>query len=77
MSVSSLPIPSRCRTVDQALGAAKNEGLSNVLILSETETGLLMINAGDGEPLTAAQCAWLLLKAQSILTSPEPYEPNS
>jgi hypothetical protein len=66
-----LPIPGTLRSVDDALGAAKNAGLSNVLIISEKSADeFVLIHAGAGDPLTAAQCLWLLAKAQQLLLTP-------
>ena len=67
--VKSLPIPEVCRTVEQALGAAKNANLSNVVILSETTEGFCFISAGTGEQLTAAECLWLIERGRKILMS--------
>ena len=67
MSVAHLPLPQTCRSVEQALGAARLADINNCLIISETERGLLFINAGDGEPLTMAQCIYLLRRTEHVL----------
>ena len=70
-SVSALPLPQTCRSVDDALGAARLSGATNVLILSELEDGFLILNGQDGgEPLTMAQCVYLLRKAEHVMFGP-------
>lgn len=69
-----LRIPPRHRSVADALGTAGKLNLTNIVILSETEAGLVLISAGTDELLTAAQVLWLLESGKNLLFRPEPYE---
>ena len=65
--VVPLPCPEKLRSVEEALGAARNAELGNIVIVGEVPEGFLILNAGDGEPLTAAQVVFLLAKAQHLI----------
>lgn len=62
--VDRLPIPEVHRRTIDALGSAmrvaETDGIEQVVILGQLPDGFLFVSAGDGEPLSAAQCLWLI-----------------
>ena len=65
-NVEFLRIPESCRSIDDALSSAVHLNLGNIVILSETENGnIVVITAVD---LTAAQVNWILDRAKIAVT---------
>ncbi len=64
MTVVALPIPAYHRSVKDALATAGRSDFDNVLILSETDGGMVMLHATD---LTAAQILWMLECGKKLL----------
>jgi len=71
--VARLPIPGVHRSVIEALGSAtrvaETDGIEQVVILGQLPDGFLFVSSGDGEPLSAAQCLWLIEHARQLLVS--------
>lgn len=66
-----LKIPDNIRDVDDALGTAKHLCLPNVVILSELESGDIVL-IHDNIP--NANINWLLDRVKSLLISPANFE---
>ena len=66
-----LRIPRRFNTVDEVLGAAKQLGLSNVLVLSEREDGALIFLETD---MTLASTNWLLDRMKTLLLALDTFQ---
>lgn len=65
-----LRIPERFHTVDEVLGVAKHLSLKNVLVLSETDEGDLIILDSS---MSCADVNWLLDRIKVLLTMPDKF----
>jgi len=66
-----LRIPRRFATVGEVLGAARQMGLSNVLLLSEGEDGALIFLETE---MSFASTNWLLDRMKILLLVPNIFE---
>jgi hypothetical protein len=62
-----LRIPEQFRHPSEVLVVAAQLDLPNIVLLSMNDEGLLILNAGDGIPLTEAQVLYLLERARQSL----------
>lgn len=69
-SVTNMPLPIRCHTVDDVLAAAKQQNYDNIIVCSETDNGFVVLHAGKDGPLTAAQIVWTLEGSKLMVIQP-------
>ena len=69
-----LKIPHYHRSVADALGTASKLDIDNVVILSETDDGVILLSSGKEDLLTRAQILWILEIGKKLLLHPEAYE---
>lgn len=62
-----LGIPKILRSVADALGAARNAGFLNIVIIGETDSGALMFSADMDGPLTRAETNYILDRGKKMV----------
>ena len=63
MSVTALPIPPHHRTVEDVLATAGRTKMDKVIVLGETDRGLLLIHNG----LNCGELLWMIEAAKHLL----------